>query len=219
MLLASGVVIELTLMPIALFHFHRAGIYGAFANLVAIPLTTFTTMPAIALALVLDLAGLGAPAWWVTGKSLEALLWLAHITATMPGAVTMMPTMPGWIFGIMLAGLLWLGLWSGRVRLWGLLPVALGCAVYAGERAPDVLISGDGRHVGLTGWGPTLSSCDRGAAVTRGKRCWKAQACRGTSVREDWPGARCNAAFAWCGWRGEGVPSPFCSRGEPVWSI
>ncbi|EGD58741.1 ComEC/Rec2-related protein [Novosphingobium nitrogenifigens DSM 19370] len=196
MLLASGVVIELTLMPIALFHFHRAGIYGAFANLVAIPLTTFTTMPAIALALVLDLAGLGAPAWWVTGKSLEALLWLAHITATMPGAVTMMPTMPGWIFGIMLAGLLWLGLWSGRVRLWGLLPVALGCAVYAGERAPDVLISGDGRHVGLTGLGPDLVVLRPGRGGYAREALLESAGMSGdVRLLEDWPGARCNVAF------------------------
>ena len=38
MLLLTGVVIELALMPIVLFHFHRAGIYGALANVVAIPL-------------------------------------------------------------------------------------------------------------------------------------------------------------------------------------
>ncbi|HSF12475.1 MAG TPA: ComEC/Rec2 family competence protein, partial [Erythrobacter sp.] len=41
MLFATGVVIELALMPIVLFHFHRAGIYGALANVVAIPLVTF----------------------------------------------------------------------------------------------------------------------------------------------------------------------------------
>lgn len=63
MLLVTGLVIELALMPIGLFHFHRSGIYGAFANVVAIPLTTLVTMPLIVLALVLDLAGAGAPVW------------------------------------------------------------------------------------------------------------------------------------------------------------
>jgi competence protein ComEC len=53
----DGTVIELALMPIGLFHFHRAGIYGAAANVIAIPLTTFVTMPLIALALVLDVVG------------------------------------------------------------------------------------------------------------------------------------------------------------------
>jgi predicted membrane metal-binding protein len=35
-ILLTGMVIDLALMPVALFHFHRAGIYGAMANLVAI---------------------------------------------------------------------------------------------------------------------------------------------------------------------------------------
>lgn len=63
MLFATGVVIELALMPIVLFHFHRAGVYGALANVVAIPLVTFVSMPLIALGLLLDTVGLGAPVW------------------------------------------------------------------------------------------------------------------------------------------------------------
>lgn len=60
MLFATGLVIELALMPIVLFHFHRAGLYGALANVVAIPLVTFVSMPLIALGLVFDLIGAGA---------------------------------------------------------------------------------------------------------------------------------------------------------------
>ena len=47
----------------------------------------------VALALLFDLAGAGAPFWWAAGKSLEALLALAHWTAAMPGAVSRMPGM------------------------------------------------------------------------------------------------------------------------------
>ena len=144
MLLATGVVIELALMPIGLFHFHRAGIYGAAANVIAIPLTTFVTMPLIALALVLDVVGAGGPAWWLTGKSLEFLLWLAHVTAGQPGAVTLMPSMPPWMFALFVAGGLWLALWTGTVRLWGFVPAAVAALVFATARPPDILVSGDG---------------------------------------------------------------------------
>ena len=41
-LFITGLVVEIALMPIALFHFHKAGLYGALANIVAIPLTTFS---------------------------------------------------------------------------------------------------------------------------------------------------------------------------------
>src|SRR3546814_14407217 len=44
-LLITGFVVEAALAPIALFHFHKAGLYGALANVVAIPLTTFVIMP------------------------------------------------------------------------------------------------------------------------------------------------------------------------------
>jgi competence protein ComEC len=107
-LILTGLAVELALTPIALFHFHKAGLYGAAANIVAIPLTTFVIMPLEALALLLDLAGIGAPAWWLTGKALGLLLSLAHATAAAPGAVNMLPDMPPAAFGLMVAGGLWI---------------------------------------------------------------------------------------------------------------
>ncbi len=56
---ATGLVVEIALAPMALFHFHRAGLYGVFGNIVAIPLTTFVIMPAEATALALDVVGVG----------------------------------------------------------------------------------------------------------------------------------------------------------------
>jgi len=156
MLLVTGLLIEIVLMPIVLFHFHRAGVYGAFANVIGIPLTTFVIMPLIALALLFDLAGLGAPAWWLAGKALEVLLGLAHVTASQPGAVKLMPQMGGMTFALFVAGGLWLGLWRGKARLWGLLPASAATALLLATPVPDVFVSGDGRHVGITGEGDRL---------------------------------------------------------------
>jgi competence protein ComEC len=197
MLLAIGLVIELALMPISLFHFHRAGIYGAAANVFAIPLTTVLTMPLIALALTLDLVGLGAPAWWAVGKSLELLLRLAHAVAGQPGAVTMMPGMSGGTFALFLAGLLWLAMWSGRVRLWGFAPIALGSLALLLTPAPDVLVSGDGHHVGITGEGPDLLALRavREESYTRSALLENAGMKGEATTLETWPGAQCNADF------------------------
>lgn len=148
-LLLTGVAIEVALMPIAIFHFHRAGIYGAVANIVAIPLTTFVVMPLEALALLLDIAGLGAPAWWLTGKALALLLWIARTTAAAPGAVTMLPAMPGGAYALIAAGGLWLALWRTRWRLLGLAPSLAGAAWALATPAPDLLVTGDGRHVAI----------------------------------------------------------------------
>lgn len=156
MLFITGMVIEVALMPIVMFHFHRAGVYGAFANVIAIPLTTFISMPLIGLALALDVVGLGAPVWWLAGKSLELLLALAHLAADQPGAVRLMPDMGVWAFAAFLVGGLWLGLWRGRGRLLAMLPIVLGIVLVAIRPVPDLLISSDGRHVGITGVGESL---------------------------------------------------------------
>ncbi len=147
LLLLSGLVIEVALAPIALFHFHKSGLYGALANIVAIPLTTFLIMPAEALALLFDAVGLGAPFWWMTGQALSGLLWLARTVAEAPGAVTMLPTMGRLAFGLFIVGGLWLALWRTGWRRWGLLPCALGTLLALTAPAPDLLITGDGRHV------------------------------------------------------------------------
>jgi competence protein ComEC len=197
MLLLTGLVIELSLMPMSLFHFHRAGIYGAAANVIAIPLTTVLTMPLIALALALDLAGIGAPAWWAVGKSLELLLWLAHVVAAQPGAVTMMPGMSGATFALFVGGLLWLALWSGRVRLWGFVPITLAALALLLLRTPDVLVSGDGHHVGITGEGPELLvlRAVREDSYTRTALLENAGMTGDVVALDTWPGARCNPDF------------------------
>jgi competence protein ComEC len=148
-LVLTGLAVEAALIPIALWHFHQTGLYGAAANIVAIPLTTFVVMPLEALALLFDLGGLGAPFWWLAGAALRFLLSLAHATAAAPGAVAMLPAMPAAAFALMAGGGLWLALWRTRWRRWGLAPVALGASIALATPAPDLLVTGDGRHLAL----------------------------------------------------------------------
>lgn len=146
-LLITGLVVEIALAPIALFHFHKAGLYGALANVVAIPLTTFVIMPAEALALLLDSVGLGAPFWWITERALLALIGLAHGVADAPGAVAMMPSFPGWGFALAVFGGLWLLLWTTGWRRVGAVPLVIGMAALLVQPRPDLLVTGDGRHI------------------------------------------------------------------------
>ncbi len=196
MLLLTGFVIELALIPIVLFHLHRAGFYGALANVVAIPLVTFVTMPLIALALVLDTAGLGAPVWWASGLSLELLLDIAHFTANQPGAVKLMPQMEGWVFAAFIAGGLWLALWQGRQRLWGFVPAAFATLGLLATSAPDLLISGDGRNVGIAGEGDRLLVLRESRSSFARDNLLQLAGMEGEPLAlDDWPGAQCNADF------------------------
>jgi len=148
-LVLTGLAVEAALIPIALWHFHQAGLYGALANIVAIPLTTFVIMPLEALALLFDLGGLGAPFWWLAGAALDLLLSLAHATAAAPGAVARLPTLPVAAFALMVGGGLWLALWRTRWRRWGLVPAAAGAAGALLTPTPDLIVTGDGRHLAL----------------------------------------------------------------------
>lgn len=136
-------------MPIALAHFHQAGALGAFANLIAIPLTTFVIMPTEAAALALDLIGLGAPFWWITGQALSLLLAVAHGVARSPAAIWALPEFGRGAFAILMFGGLWLILWTTRARLLGLVPMAAGAMMMALAPAPDLLVTGDGRHMAV----------------------------------------------------------------------
>ncbi len=197
MLLATGVVIELALMPVAFYHFHRAGVFGALANVIAIPLTTFVTMPLIALALFLDSAGLGAPVWWLAGKSLDLLLGLAHWTASRPGAVNHLPAMGTGSFVLFLLGALWLALMRGRMRLLGLVPASAAAVSLAFLEPPDLLISGDGRHVGITGeTGERLLVLRGGKDSFAKDNLTEIAGMSGeTLALAEWPGARCSPDF------------------------
>jgi competence protein ComEC len=200
MLFVTGVVIELALMPVVLFHFHRAGMYGAVANVIAIPLVTFVSMPLIALGLLLDLVGLGGPAWWLVDRSLALLLAIAHITAGQAGAVTLMPQISGFVVGLFAAGGLWLALWQGSVRLAGLVPVTLASVLVALTPIPDLLVAGDGQKVGITVPGPDgspqlLSLRDSRSSYTRDNLMELAGVAAEPVPLTDWEGARCSSAF------------------------
>lgn len=200
MLFATGVVIELALMPIVQFHFHRAGLYGALANVVAIPLVTFVSMPMIALGLFLDLAGLGAPCWWVVQQSLDLMLGIAHYTASQPGAVRLTSQMSNLTIALFVGGSLWLALWHGRARLAGFVPVAVAIGLVTATPIPDLLVAGDGRQVGITlstadGERRLLSLRDSRSTYTRDNLMELAGVSADPVPLFEWPGARCSSAF------------------------
>jgi len=147
--IATGLVVEIALIPFALYHFHKAGLYGVAANLVAIPLTTFVIMPLEAGALLFDVVGAGAPLWWMAGMAVDGLLWIAHTVANASGAVATLAAMPAWAFILMVSGGLWFCIWTTRPRFLGLIPFGIGAAAAAASPSPDLLVTGDGRHLAV----------------------------------------------------------------------
>ena len=192
-LLITGLAVEIVLMPIAFAHFHRAGVLGSLANIVAIPLTSFIVMPAEVVALLLDVAGLGGPAWWVVGMALKLLLGLAHFVASQPYATVSMPVTGNMAFALAMLGLLWIMLWRTWIRWLGLPVTAIGFILTFSAPSPDLLVTGDGRHV-------AVRMSDGGLALLRERsgdyvRSTLAEAAAHAgefAILADAPGARCS---------------------------
>src|SRR3546814_11973691 len=85
--------------------------------------------------------------WGVAEQALRGLIALAHQVAAAPGAIAALPIFPRWAFGLAIFGGLWLLLWQTRWRWCGALPLAMGAAVLLTQPRPDLLVSGDGRHI------------------------------------------------------------------------
>ena len=200
MLFVTGLVIEIALMPVVLFHFHRAGLYGAVANVFAIPLVTFISMPMIAAGLAFDLVGLGKPFWWIVETSLNILLGIAHFTSSQPGAVKLMPQMSVVTIGLFVLGGLWLGLWNGKARLLGFVPAAAATGLLFMTPIPDVLIGREGRHVGITrtaddGSRRLLSLRDSRSSYSRDNLLELSSVTSDPVPLAEWDGAQCSSEF------------------------
>lgn len=192
-LILTGIAIELVLAPIALFHFHKTGLYGALANVIAIPLTTFVIMPLEAIALLFDTLGLGAPVWWLAGQGIAGILLIAHKVSGLPGAVSMLPSMPGWAFGSIIAGALIGGLVRSRFRLLGLLPFCAGVIAMISAPRPDLLVTGDGKHLALVDADGQVALLRSGAGdYVRDMLLENAGTNADPVAIEDWPGVKCS---------------------------
>ncbi len=152
--------------PFALYHFQQIASYGLLTNLLAVPLTALWIMPWGLAAYLLMPLGLEALALAPMGWGISALLAIAEAAAGWPHAVLRVAAPSGWALGLAALAGLWLCLWRGRWRLWGLAGLAAGLiGLVWPHPGPDILISGDGKLM-------AVRSVDGGLALSnmRGER-------------------------------------------------
>src|SRR3546814_509067 len=125
------------------------------------------------------------------------MLGIAHWISSRPGAVSVLPAMGTGAFLLFAAGGLWLGLWNGRIRFLGLFPAGLGAAWLITLTPPDILVTGDGRHVGLIveGGDHLITLRDTRSDYVRDNLLELAGMEGEPRALSRWPGARCNRDF------------------------
>jgi competence protein ComEC len=151
MLLLASLVAGLATTPYAAFHFHRVTPYGVLANLAAMPVVSAVVMPAGLLGLVAMPFGFDGVFWAIMGVGIDWMIAVTQWVAALPGAVGRVPAfgigpLIAASLGIILFGLFRTPLrWSGAV-------LVLSAALWAARvPQPDILISADGRTVGVRG--------------------------------------------------------------------
>lgn len=157
-ILLTTVIAGLAVAPFGIYHFHNTQLLAFIANIIAIPVCNLVVMPA-ALATLLAMP-LGLETWplWVMGLGIDAMTGAAQIVARLPGSVVRVATIPTIAFAAMIAGGLWLLLWSTSWRLLGLLPILAGLMLSPALPRPDILVSRDARTVAVRMADGTLSA-------------------------------------------------------------
>lgn len=165
---ATSVLAGAATTPFGLHHFGRLQLYGVAANAVAVPLTSVLVMPAGMAAVALMPLGLEGLALAPMGWGVEAVLAVARTVASWPGAAMTAPPIPAWGLALTGFGMLWLCLWGTAWRRLGVLMIVAGLASGAWERPPDILVSADGRLIGVrSGPGLAVQKLSGASGLTR----------------------------------------------------
>jgi len=161
-LVASSVIAGFATAPYAAATFNRFTDYGLLANLLTVPVMGAVVMPAGAVAALLAPFGLAWIPLWVMEQGVLWILWVAHWIASLDGAITPIPEPSTLSLPLITLGGLWLIGWPGRARLVGAAVVVVGLAVWPMDGRPEMLISSDGRLVGLMSAEGRVLSTPRG---------------------------------------------------------
>jgi len=154
--------------PFSIYHFHHIAIYSPLANVIAVPMSALWTLPWGVVTCLLMPLGLERLALIPMGWGIDATIWVAQHVSALPGNVWMTPRLP-WagLLSISLGGL-WLCLWRGSWRVWGMVAIVAGFAGMMLTRPPDIIIADVGRFVAARADdGHYFVSADKGEKMAR----------------------------------------------------
>lgn len=145
----SSTVAGLATAPFAAAQFNQWAAYGLLANVCAVPVMGVIVVPGAVLAALLAPLGLDWIGLDVMALGLRWILFVAHWVAGLEGARVPVVTPQSVVLPLISLGGVWLVLWQGALRSLGGVAVFCAIAIWSQAERPDVLISADGKLVGV----------------------------------------------------------------------
>lgn len=148
-ILVSDLVASLATLPFSIYHFNQISAYTTLANLLAGPIIGILIMPFTLLSLLLMPFGLDYYAIKVVGFGIAVVNDITVYVSSLPSAAYRVLSMPFWGFIFIIFGGLWLCIWQGKIRRWGLLMILIGLLSMINIRKPDILINAEGDMIAV----------------------------------------------------------------------
>ena len=140
----STVIATLATTPFTMALFNRLTAQALLGNLLAIPLTGLFVMPSALLATLSMIFGGIQWCFDLFAWSIKTLSSIAFWVQSFPGAAILVPSLPDSFIILFAFGSLWICLWKGKLRLFGILPMSIACCIALTTRQPDILVSPKG---------------------------------------------------------------------------
>lgn len=155
-LAAIGIVVTTLLAtaataPFGAYHFQTFNPFGLLGNALALPFVSLFVMPAAVFGVLAYPFGLDWPAWKLMGLASDAVLKMANWVASIDHSTLVVPAFGVAALTCFAVALLWATLWTTKLRLLAVLPLATGVAVAAKPDRPEILIERGGAGLAVRG--------------------------------------------------------------------
>ncbi|WP_230957186.1 ComEC/Rec2 family competence protein [Ehrlichia ruminantium] len=137
----SSFIAGLATLPYVIYHFNSFSVVGIFANVLAIPITTFFIIPLSLLYVVLSLFGLESYVSYILESPIKLLLYISNCASKMNSLILSFHAFSPASILVITLGFLFLCLWHGNVRFLGF--IVIGCGFFLGFQyvTPDILVN------------------------------------------------------------------------------
>lgn len=139
-ILIASIIAEFAIAPFSLYHFNNYTQYGMFANLFAMPLTSFLVMPFGVLSFVLMPFGLEKFALIPMSWGIDGILKIAEYTVNLPYAVHIISEIQLLSICLIVIGGLWFWIWQEEWRYFGVVIAICGVVVALFRQVPDIIV-------------------------------------------------------------------------------